>query len=80
MRRLLLVSLVLPVAVLPGCASLPEDALAQATLRYVSYFSGNPARDDLPDGWQPWTLSRFKRPTEYQLVPENGATVVRARA
>jgi hypothetical protein len=80
MRRLVRLSLSLLAAALPGCASLPDEPPAQVTLRYVSYFSGNPAREGLPDGWQPWTLSRFKRPTEYRLVSENGATVVRARA
>ena len=79
MRRFLL-PLAVCAVVIQGCATLPDEAPAQVTLRYVSYFSGNQARDGLPEGWQPWTLSRFKRPTEYRLVPENGATVVRARA
>jgi hypothetical protein len=67
-------------AALQGCATLPDDAPAQVALSYVSYFSGNQAHDGLPAGWQPWTLSRFKRPTEYRLINDNGATVVRARA
>ena len=80
MRRPLQLSLALLAAVFSGCASLPDEAPARVTLRYVSSFSINPARDGLPDGWQPWILSRFKRPTEYRLVTENGGTVVRARA
>ena len=46
----------------------------------VSVFSVNSAREGIPDGWEPWTLSRFKRPTEYRLISQNGKTVVRARA
>jgi len=71
------------VAVLDGCSSLPRDPAAapqQIVLPYVTRFSSNPAEDGLPSGWRPWTLSRFKRPTEYKLVKEDGQTVVRARA
>lgn len=66
--------------VLVGCAGLPENPPARIKLGSVSMFSGNSARDGLPDGWETWTLSRFKRPTEYRLVSDNGVTVLRARA
>ncbi len=80
MRRFLLLFIALPALALHGCASLPDEPPAQITLSYVSNFSGNAAREGLPEGWEQWTLSRFKKPTEYRLVAESGTTVVRARA
>lgn len=59
---------------------MPDSPPAKIRLGSVSMFSGNSAREGLPDGWQTWTLSRFKRPTEYRLVTDNGITVLRARA
>lgn len=59
-----------------GCALLPDAV----TLPYVSSFSDSPPGEALPQGWQPWTLSRFKKPTQYQLVSQDGRTVVRASA
>lgn len=63
-------------ALLGGCASL-HDAL---TLPYVSTFSDSPPGKTLPGGWEPWTLSRLKKPTQYSLVDEAGRTVVKASA
>ena len=59
MRRFLLLFIALPALALHGCASLPDEPPAQITLSYVSNFSGNAARDGLPEGWEQWTLSRF---------------------
>jgi len=80
LRRLPALSAACCAAVLSGCAGLTEETAPPVRLTYVTSFSGNEASDRLPQGWQAWTLSRFKRPTEYRLVTENGATVVRARA
>jgi hypothetical protein len=49
-------------------------------LPYVSNFSDSAPGSDVPDGWRPWTLSKFKKPTEYVLVDDAGRTVVRARS
>lgn len=66
---------------LAGCAITPvEDTPEAVALPKVSGFSGQPPGETLPQGWQPWVLSRFKRPTAYRLVNEQGRTVVRARA
>ena len=68
-------------AFIAGCALAPTDAEPDVVaLPYVRSFSGHPEGDTLPQGWQPWILSRFKRLTEYRLVNERGRTVVRARA
>ena len=64
-----------------GCAAMPAHETADTiALPQVRSFSGHPEGDALPPGWQPWILSRFKRPTAYRLVNEQGRTVVRARA
>jgi len=68
-------------ALTAGCTSLPgSDPSDTITLPQVRSFSGHPEGEALPPGWQPWTLSRFKRSTAYRLVNEQGRTVVRARA
>ena len=46
----------------------------------VTPFSNLPANADLPGGWQPWSLSRFKPRSQYQLVEDSGTTVVKASA
>jgi hypothetical protein len=66
----------LAVAVVCGCASV-QDRVA---LPYVASFSDSPPGDALPQGWQPWTLSRLKKATQYKLVDESGRTVVKAQA
>ncbi|MBL8520661.1 MAG: DUF3047 domain-containing protein [Betaproteobacteria bacterium] len=47
----------------------------------ITPFSAAEPGEKLPEGWQAWTLSRFKRQTEYRLVRgEDGNVVVRAVA
>lgn len=66
---------------LAACASAPVgDTPETVALPQVQSFSAHPPGEVLPQGWRPWTLSRFKRPTEYRLVDYSGRTVVRARA
>lgn len=68
-------------ALAAGCATTPTSEIPDTVpLPHVRSFSGHPAGETLPPGWQPWILSRFKRPTAYRLVNEQGRTVVRARA
>jgi hypothetical protein len=64
------------VAIIGGCASVPEAV----TLPYVASFSEAAPGGELPRDWQPWTLSKFKKSTQYQLVSQDGRTVVRASA
>ena len=66
----------LAAALFAGCASLPDAVI----LPYVSSFSDGSPGETLPQGWRPWTLSRFKKPTQYQLVSQDGRTVVKASA
>ncbi|MGE5523958.1 MAG: DUF3047 domain-containing protein [Rhodospirillaceae bacterium] len=68
---------------LAGCAVAPvadHPAPPAVTLPYVRHFSANVPGDRVPDGWRPWTLSRYKKPTQYRLVDYDGRTVVKASA
>lgn len=80
MRIATLLPAVLIAALVNGCASLPRDGQEEVVLPYVRDFSANQPGADLPAGWQPWTLSRFKKPTEYKLVKADGRTVIKASA
>lgn len=62
-----------------GCTSVPQQPETVA-LPYVASFSNGSPGGSLPQGWRPWTLSKFKKPTEYRLVGDRGTTVIRASA
>ncbi|MEP7157709.1 MAG: DUF3047 domain-containing protein [Betaproteobacteria bacterium] len=65
---------------LAGCAAVPStpDGFRYTT---IAPFSAGEPGEKLPAGWQPWSLSRFKRKTEYHLVRDvDGTVVVRAVA
>lgn len=66
----------LAVATAGGCASLSD----MVALPYIASFSDSPPGNALPQGWEPWTLSRLKKATQYKLVDESGRTVVKAHA
>lgn len=64
---------------LGGCAtSLPEPEAV--TLPQISRFSDNAPGDAVPQGWRSWTLSKFKKPTQYRLTAYDGKTVIKASA
>lgn len=67
---------------LTACASAPRQDTPPGAVQLpqVGHFSRNTPGEQLPAGWQKWTLSRFKKPTEYRLVDYDGRTVVKARA
>lgn len=66
---------------LGGCARLPvEQRMDLPPVPALTGFSSASPGEELPGGWRVWTLSRFKKPTEYRLVREGGKTVVSARA
>lgn len=62
-----------------GCAG-PSPQPEQVLLGSVTEFSASAPGAVLPGGWQTWTLAKFKKPTSYDLVHKDGATVVEARA
>lgn len=64
-----------------GCASTPSgEAPDTVALPQVGSFSKQTPGAELSQGWQPWILSPFKRPTAYHLVSREGTTVIRAEA
>lgn len=66
--------------VLAACATRPSVTVEPAARTpVVRAFSGNTA-GTLPPEWQPLIILRTKKPTEYQLVTDEGRTVLRARA
>lgn len=79
MRRLASIVLLAHLALAAGCASVSE-APPQIALPYVKLFSDNEPGEKLPNGWRPWTLSRFKKSTEYRLEEAEGRTAVKASA
>ena len=66
----------LAVALVGGCAT-PRDSV---TLPHVATFSDGVPGAGLPEGWEPWELSKLKKSTQYQLVSHDGKTVVKASA
>ena len=87
MRHILGAACVAGAALLAGCSAqqpAPLDASAkqakQARLdQALALFSSNPA-GGLPAGWEPLTFTRKKIPTEYQLIDDNGRSVLHAWA
>jgi hypothetical protein len=67
-------------AALAGCAGTPQRPPASALSPEVSSFSVLSPGSAMPAAWQPWSLSRFKPPSRYELIEDAGTTVVRARA
>ncbi|MBL8514502.1 MAG: DUF3047 domain-containing protein [Betaproteobacteria bacterium] len=62
-----------------GCAGLPQQR--ERAYTSIAPFSRAEPGQRFPEGWHPWTLSRFKRLTEYRLVRgDDGKVVVRAEA
>ena len=85
MTRIYALAAVLGAALLAGCAAVnrtdgQDDRIALPEVPRLDAFSSARPGDELPGGWRVWTLSRFKKPTDYVLVADAGRTVVRARA
>jgi hypothetical protein len=69
------------VALVAGCATAPEEITPPVALPHVTPFSRNKPGEALPDNWRPWSLSRFKPRSHYELVTdETGQIVVKANA
>ena len=64
-----------------GCASISKETKeVEKTPIRVTSFSESKPEGLIPVGWQPWVLSKYKKPTEYQLIPYDGVTVIKANA
>lgn len=64
---------------LAACAA-PKPVSAPVALADVTRFSTGKPGEVLPGAWQPWTLSKMKKPTAYRLVQDGGKTVISAKA
>ncbi len=75
-------ALALAAALSAGCAGIPGGlhAPSAVALPRVTSFSASSPGEGMPHEWQPWTLTKFKKPTQYQLVDFGGKTVVKASA
>jgi Protein of unknown function (DUF3047) len=63
-----------------GCAMVSPEKRERIYTSIAPFSRAEPGQN-LPEGWQPWTLSRFKRMTEYRLVRgDDGHVVVQAEA
>jgi hypothetical protein len=78
--RIFFAPAILVFAILAGCATVENNLPEEIALPYVRSFSANAVGDNMPEGWRPWGVTRFKRATEYRLVREDGRTAVRASA
>lgn len=67
------------IALIAGCAAVAPQP-EYLVLPYVKTFSENSPGADVPQGWERWTLSRLKKSTQYQLVDNDGKTVIKASA
>jgi Protein of unknown function (DUF3047) len=69
---------------LAGCAGVSPPAQPStgnpAEMPTISLFSAGKPGEKLPSGWQEWSIAKFKRPTGYRLVDDQGKTVIRASA
>lgn len=66
-------------ALAAGCATAPEAPREGAPSR-LALFSASRPGEAIPPEWANWTLSRFKPSSEYRLVEEGGATVLKGSA
>jgi hypothetical protein len=67
-------------SILLGACATPPPPAPQIALPAVGQFSTAHTGEQLPSGWQLWTLSNFKKPTEYRVVVDDGRTVIKASA
>ena len=74
-------AIALAAMVLSGCAGMTQvERIALPDSPAIGEFSGAKPGDVLPGGWRVWTLSRFKKSTDYRLVKDGGRTVMKAEA
>ncbi|KAB2841418.1 MAG: DUF3047 domain-containing protein [Burkholderiales bacterium] len=79
-RRNLAVAAATAVAVLlAACSATPPRAPGTESCQLAPFSAALPG-SAWPPGWEPWTLSTMKRPTDYRLIAGDTNTVVEAKA
>lgn len=66
-------------ALAAGCATAPQTSREPLPSR-LSLFSASQPGAPVPPEWTSWTMSRFKRLSQYHLVEDGGATVLKGSA
>lgn len=67
--------------IVSGCVALDERPReGREPPSHVSSFSSARAPDGGAPGWEEWSFSRFKAPTDYEFLEDAGTVVVKARA
>ena len=79
------IAAMLGLVLLTGCAGSNrgqerEERIALPDVPRLDAFSKARPGAELPGGWRVWTLSRFKKSTDYVLVADAGRTVIKAHA
>ena len=65
---------------LSGCAGLKSPSGPALPQPALPLFSEQTATGDLPQGWEPYSIRRNLKRTQYQTVERDGQTVLHARA
>lgn len=72
---------ILLAALLAGaCATVPAPPREAAGAPSPAPFSAATAHGELPAGWEPFRITRLKKPTDYRLVRHDGKVVLEATA
>jgi len=64
---------------LAACATGPKGPKEGAASQ-LAVFSASKPGEPVPSEWNPWSMSNFKTRTQYQLVEDGGATVLKGLA
>jgi hypothetical protein len=67
-------------ALMAGCASVVPPIAEDARAHVVTPFSSASSEGGLPNGWQPWIMSRVLNNTRYRIVRDDGKPVLEARS
>jgi hypothetical protein len=67
-------------ALLASCATVEQPAPDASVSTEVTPFSQAAPGKELPRGWKPWSLSRLKKLSQYELVRDGDSTVMKATA
>jgi len=83
-RRRLALGLIAAFASLPGCSSLRlqprSDPQQTPGATGIPRFSDAVPGQEIPAGWEPWSLHRSKRRTRYVLASDHSTTILQADA
>ena len=67
-------------ALVSSCATVGNRAPEASVPAEVTLFSQATPGKELPQAWKPWSLSRLRKMSQYELVSDGGSTVMKATA